>query len=76
MSGKLADKQMQYTEQNFILGIEGSEEGVENRILVWYRKTQPRIESACPLLYIFFHSHQSFFKVRKRMLKMLQLAEH
>ena len=38
LSGKLIDKQMQYMEQDFELGVQGSEEGVETRKLVWYRK--------------------------------------
>jgi hypothetical protein len=39
LSGKLVDKQMQYLEQNFQLGVPDTEEGVETKALVWYRKS-------------------------------------
>lgn len=38
LSGKLVDKKMEYFEQNFILGDQGSKKGGEIRSLVWYRK--------------------------------------
>lgn len=38
LSGKLIDKQMEYFVQNFMLGVQGSEEGGEVRSLVWYSK--------------------------------------
>lgn len=38
LSGKLLDKQMQCTEQDFELGVQDSQERVETRKLVWYRE--------------------------------------
>lgn len=46
LSGKLVDKQMQYMEKNFELGVQGSEEGVETRKLVWYRTKKDAINAA------------------------------
>jgi hypothetical protein len=46
LSGKLVNKQMQYVEQNFELGVQGSDEGVETRKLVWYHVKKDAVNAA------------------------------
>lgn len=46
LSGKLINKQMQYVEQNFELGVQGCDEGVETRKLVFYRTKKDAVNAA------------------------------
>jgi hypothetical protein len=46
LSGKLVEKQMQYMEQHFELGVQGSEEGAETRKLVWYHTKKDAVNAA------------------------------